>query len=118
MYIQSKNGHSKKTVRANIGIELGLETEEEAFIEFEEMGTRLMIALAQAYAEDDKKRSFDILFEGLEATIRDHNLYVDENTKMTNAELMALLENTPKAGIKVFNEYIQLVLFTQGKKND
>lgn len=118
MYVQTKNyGNAIQKVRINIGLELGLEEAEEVFIEMKEMSTLDVIKLKKVTAEGDEYGVTLFWKETLPKVIVNHNLYIDEQTKMTNEQVIDLVFEKVELTGKVFDEYAHANFFTQGKRN-
>lgn len=66
---------------------------------------------------DDLERSVPSFLEMLPQIIEDHDLYKDEITKFTGAEVAEMVGKRADLCIHLMTEYITKVLFTHGKKS-
>lgn len=102
-------------VRINIGKILGCETDEEAFVVIRELSTASMMDLRDAAAKGGKT-----LVETYERILPDaiveHNLYEDEQTLMSTAEIAHMICDKLELFAKVSEEYSKKAFFIQGGK--
>ena len=118
MYVQKRNyGTFLQSVRINVGLESGLEKEEDAFITLRELPTLEMMNLREAY-EKGQKELIMFFKEVMPSIIIDHNFYEDENRKMTNEALSNLVFERMELSGKVIGEYSKASFFTREKKSD
>jgi hypothetical protein len=119
MYNKEKD-YDKTIQKATVylGIALGLDVDEDAFVTIKEMDMPGMIRVARAQNEGDTEKLFRSIFDILPDAIIDHNLYANETTKMSNKDVVDLLNDATMAGTLVVNAFVELLTFTRGKKND
>ena len=116
MFTYKKNFQNAiQTTKIYIGDLLGCETKEEAYIELKEMKTSLVLQMKKAQEKGDDEM---VLFfqQMLPEIIYSHNLYMDDDKKMTNAEVTELVFDKIELAMRVIHEYSQMSFFTLGKK--
>lgn len=106
-------------VKIEIGKELGLESDKEAFIELKEIPTIETLKLKEMTSKSEMEliEYFKTILPGI---ITDHNLYASETVKMTNEDVTTLLFEKTKLATKVIGDYLERAFFisvpkTKGK---
>lgn len=111
MYIASKNyENAVKRVKVNVGLELGLDNENEAFITLKELPTMEILKLKEV-SQNGGEELLSFFKETLPNIIVDHNLYETEQKKMSNEEVVALVFESMSLTNKVLNDYSQASFF-------
>jgi hypothetical protein len=117
MFIREKNyDNFIAKVRIHIGLELGLEKEDEAFIEIKELPTVETMKMKSVY-EEGEVALIEYFKSILPIAIIDHNLYESESVKMSSEAVANLIFEKTNLATKVIGEYIDKVFFTLAKKN-
>jgi hypothetical protein len=101
-------------VRIDIGLELGLENEADAFIELKELPTRETMRMKEIYAKGEVAL-LEYFEEILPVCVLNHNLYETEEKKMSNEEVTKLIFEKSILATKVIGEFIDKVFFIQAK---
>lgn len=116
MFVKSKNYESCiQRVRINVGILVGLEKDDEAFITLKELPTIDMLRLKEA-AEKGEKESLSFFKEILPSIIADHNFYETEQKRMESIALTTLIFESLDLTLKVINEYTRSAFFTRMRR--
>ncbi len=116
MFVKSKDYEKFLIkVRVNIGKELGLENENEAFIELKEIPTLETMNLKEMTSKSEKEL-IQYFKNMLPMIIVDHNLYVSENIKMSNEEVVEIVFEKNTLATKVIGDYLQNAFFTSAPK--
>lgn len=118
MFIRSKD-YDKFIVKVKIeiGKDLGLESENEAFIELKEIPTIETIQLKEMTSKGEIEL-LKYFKEMLPSIITDHNLYVSEEVKMKNEEVVSLLFEKNTLAMKVIGEYLEKTFFISAPKTE
>lgn len=118
MFVKAKDfGKYIQTIRLSIGLELGLDSADEAFIKLRELPTMEMIALEKLQTGSDSDVC-NYFREVLPSIIVDHNIYEDENVKMTNEGVCNLIFENTRLTLRVVKEYFSASFFTQSKRKE
>ena len=114
MFVQKRDyGAFLQTVRVNVGKEVGLENDEDAYIVLRELPTLEMMELRDAYSKGQKELL--VFFRDvLPKIIVEHNFYETEEKKMTNDALSSLVFERMDLSGKVIGEYSSASFFTGG----
>lgn len=104
-------------VRVDIGTELGLENNNEAFVELKEMSTIETMQLKEMTTKGEIEL-LKYFKDTLPTILVDHNLYVDENKKMTNEEVVYLLFEKSALATRVIGDYLQKAFFISAPKKE
>ncbi len=116
MYVQKRNyGTFLRSVKINVGKECGMENEDDAYITLRELPTLEMMNLRESY-EKGQKELIMFFKEVLPSIIIDHNFYEEENKRMSNETLSALIFERMELSSKVIGEYSKASFFTPEKK--
>lgn len=118
MFVKSKNyDKAIQKVRINVGTEVGLEKDDEAFITLKELPTLDMMKLKEVYSKGNEEliNFFKTL---LPIIIVDHNFYATEQKKMSNEELADFLFERTDLTLKVLNTYSKASFFIPKKKEE
>jgi len=104
-------------VKIEIGKELGLESDKEAFIELKEIPTIETLKLKEMTSKSEMEliEYFKTILPGI---ITDHNLYASETVKMTNEDVTTLLFEKTKLATKVIGDYLEKAFFTSVPKTN
>lgn len=115
MFIKTKN-YDKciQKVRIEVGTLVGLEKDDEAYIELKEIPTLEMMKLKEAYEKGENEL---MLFfkELLPSIIADHNFYETEQKKMDGNSVASLIFESLNLTQKVIGNYTQATFFTQAQ---
>lgn len=118
MFVRSKNyGEFLVKVKIEIGKELGLENDAEAFVELKELPTIETMKM-KAIQEEGEVALIEYFKSILPNCIVDHNLYETDTEKMSNEAVTEMLFEKTTLATKVVGEFIDKVFFTQAKKNE
>ena len=104
-----------QSIKIEIGDLLGCEKKEEAFVELKEMRTGLVMEMKRAQEKGDDEM-IPFFQRILPEIIVSHNLYMDEEKKMTKEEVTNLIFDKVELTMRVIQEYSQMSFFHQGKK--
>ena len=118
MFVQKRDyGAFLQTVRVNVGKEVGLENDEDAYIVLRELPTLEMMELRDAYSKGQKELL--VFFRDvLPKIIVEHNFYETEEKKMTNDALSSLVFERMDLSGKVIGENSSASFFTRGRKTE
>ena len=118
MFIQKRDyGAFLQSVRVNVGKEVGLESDEDAYLVLRELPTLEMMELRDAYGKGQKELL--VFFRDvLPRIIIEHNFYETEDRKMSNEALSALIFERMDLSGKVIGEYSSASFFTRQKKSE
>ncbi len=95
-----------KTVRVELGLELGAEKADEAWMLLREPSTLEWLEL-QEMAQEKQERAIVAKMRTLfPALVLDHNLYTDEATKLENADAVDIVFAKLPAAMKLIDDYI------------
>ena len=118
MFVQKRDyGAFLQSVRVNVGKEVGLEKEEDAYLVLRELPTLEMIELRDAY-EKGQKELLVFFKEVLPKIIIEHNFYETEDKKMDNDAISRLIFERMDLSGKVIGEYSTAAFFTRQKKSE
>lgn len=118
MFVYKKNYQNAiQSTRVYIGDLLGCETKEEAYIDLKEMKTSLVLEMKKAQEKGDDEV---VLFfqKMLPEIILSHNLYEDDDKKMSNQDVTNLVFDKIELAMRVIHEYSQMSFFHLGKKKE
>lgn len=117
MFIKTKN-YDKciQKVRIEVGTLVGLEKDDEAYIELREIPTLEMIQLKEAY-EKGEKALMEFFKDLLPLIIVDHNFYETEQKKMDGKAVAALVFESLDLTQKVIGAYTNASFFTRAQKS-
>jgi hypothetical protein len=117
MFIKSRN-YDKciQKVRIEVGTNVGLEKDEEAFIELKEIPTLEMMELKEAY-EKGEKALMAFFKDLLPRIITDHNFYETEQKKMSPEALASLVFESLDLTQKVIGAYTNAAFFTRAQRS-
>ena len=118
MFVQKRDyGAFLQSVRINVGKEVGLLNDEDAYLVLRELPTLEMIELRDAYAKGQKEL---LMFfrEVLPKIITEHNFYETEDRKMTAEALSGLIFERMDLSGKVIGEYSSAAFFTRKNQTD
>lgn len=104
-------------VKIFIGLELGLEPEE-VFLEFKELPTIDALKMKRLQSSKDELKMLEFWRETFPKVLVDHNLYIDEQKKMTADEVIGFVFEKLDLTGKVLMEYTNANFFTQRKKTE
>lgn len=116
MFIKSKSNYLVK-VKVNVGLVLGCDTDEEAFIELRELDTQSMMKLKEA-SEKGEAAYMEYMKSVLPSIITEHNLYREEGKLMSNTEVMELVFSKLDLTTKVVSEYMSQAFRISGSGTD
>ena len=118
MFVQKRDyGAFLQSVRINVGKEVGLLNDEDAYLVLRELPTLEMIELRDAYAKGQKELL--VFFRDvLPRIIIEHNFYETEDRKMSNEALSALIFERMDLSGKVIGEYSSAAFFTRKNQTD
>ena len=118
MFIQKRDyGAFLQSVRVNVGQEVGLERDEDAYLVLRELPTLEMMELRDAYSKGQKELL--VFFRDvLPRIIIEHNFYETEEKKMTNEALSGLIFERMDLSGKVIGEYSSASFFTRKNQKD
>lgn len=118
MYIHSKN-HSTaiQSVKIDIGLSLGLEKDEDAWIELKEMPAIELLQFRKA-VNNSETEALGYFRQVLPVIIRDHNLMLDESRKMSSEDVTALLYEKFFAIVAVVEKYTSASFFSQDPRHE
>jgi hypothetical protein len=102
-------------VRIEIGKELGLDEDKEAYIELKEIPTIETLQLKEMTTKGEIEL-LKYFRELLPNIITDHNLYITEDNKMKNDDVVALLFEKNTLAMKVIGEYLEKTFFISAPK--
>lgn len=118
MFIQKRDyGAFLQSVRVNVGKEVGLEKEEDAYLVLRELPTLEMLELRDAY-EKGQKELLVFFKEVLPKIIIEHNFYETEDKKMDNDAISRLIFERMDLSGKVIGEYSTAAFFTRQSKKE
>lgn len=120
MFIRNKNYENcVQRVRIEVGKEVGLENENDAYITLKELPTLDMLRLKEA-TEKNEEETLSLFKELLPIIIVDHNFFEDETSgkKMKNEELSSLIFESITLTMKVVQDYTAASFFTPARKKD
>ena len=119
MFYKNKNYESAiETVKIEFGTSLGLEKDEEAFVVLKELPAKKMMELQKA-ADKGESDLIDFFEEVLPGIIKTHNLMEDEEKRMSNEDVVALIYEKFDLTVKVVTAYSNAAFFTRmNKKRD
>ena len=118
MFVQKRDyGAFLQTVRVNVGKEVGLYNDEDAYIVLRELPTLEMMELRDAYGKGQKELL--VFFRDvLPKIIVEHNFYETEEKMMTDDALSSLVFERMDLSGKVIGEYSSASFFTRQKKSE
>lgn len=96
------------TARINLGIELGGEKEDDAFIELREPNTIELMEIQDAYQKGNTEIVKHFLL-ALPAMVVDHNLF-SEQEKLSSAAAVNAIFDKPAAALKLIGEFAEKVV--------
>ena len=96
--------------RVNVGSFFGREAEE-GFIDIREPDGKDLMRVKSAFGNGEAAM-MDAFLEILPRIIVEHNLYKDEATLHTNAEVAAIVNNKAAICIEVFGRFAEQMVFT------
>ena len=118
MFIQKRDcGAFLQSVSVNVGKEVGLSKEEDAYLVLRELPTLEMLELRDAY-EKGQKELLVFFKEVLPKIIIEHNFYETEDKKMDNDAISRLIFERMDLSGKVIGEYSSAAFFTRQKKSE
>ena len=118
MFVQKRDyGAFLQSVRVNVGKEVGLSKEEDAYLVLRELPTLEMLELRDAY-EKGQKELLVFFKEVLPKIIIEHNFYETEDKKMDNDAISRLIFERMDLSGKVIGEYSSAAFFTRQKKSE
>ena len=118
MYIRTKNQNDYLIkVKVEFGKDLGLENDQDAYIELKELNTLEFVKLKNAY-EKDELALLEYFKNILHTIIVNHNLYENENEKMKNQDVAELIFEKSSITVKVISTYTKAVFFTSKKETN
>jgi len=102
MYQRNKKPYGGlETVRINVGLVLGEEKDEDAYIVLKEPGFKITLAMEQA----GEAEAANVFLNALGDLIADHNLMETETEKMTNEAVAELIKAKTVLGVRMLKEY-------------
>lgn len=110
MFVKGKDFIS--TFRIDLGLELGCEKAEDAFIVLREPTTLELMDL-QSSTEQARK-----ILDMIPAVLIDHDFYVSENVRMNAQQVAQTIGEKPTVAVKVMGEYVEKVIAPFQKKNE
>ena len=114
MFVKSKHyANAIQKVTIKLGLELGLESADEAFVTFKEPSENEVLDLRAAENDKDRLESFKALFK---ATIIDHDFWEDETVKMDDGEVVDLLFEKVSTTDKLIKDYTASVFRFQASE--
>ena len=118
MFIQKRDyGAFLQSVRVNVGKEVGLEKEEDAYLVLRELPTLEMLELRDAY-EKGQKELLVFFKTVLPKIIIEHNFYETDEKKMSVDALANLIFERMDLSGKVIGEYSTAAFFTRQSKKE
>ncbi len=120
MFIRTKNYENCiQRVKIEIGKEVGLEEESEAYIVLKELPTLEMLQLKEA-TDKGEEETLKIFKQLLPQIITEHNFYEDEegNKKMSNLDIATLIFESITLTMKVVQGYTKAAFFSHPQKRD
>ena len=118
MFVQKRDyGAFLQSVRVNVGKEVGLENEEDAYLVLKELPTLEMIELRDAY-EKGQKELLVFFKTVLPKIIIEHNFYETDEKKMSVDALANLIFERMDLSGKVIGEYSTAAFFTRQSKKE
>lgn len=118
MFIKARNYENCiQRIRIDIGKEVGLEEENEAYIVLKELPTLEMLMLKDA-TEKGEEETLKIFKKLLPAIITDHNFYEDEegSRKMRTEDIASLIFESITLTMKVVQWYTEAAFFSHPRK--
>ncbi len=118
MFIQKRDyGAFLQSVRVNVGKEVGLSKDEDAYLVLRELPTLEMLELRDAY-EKGQKELLVFFKDVLSKIIIEHNFYETEDKKMDNDAISRLIFERMDLSGKVIGEYSTAAFFTRQSKKE
>lgn len=118
MFVQKRDyGAFLQSVRVNVGKEVGLSKDEDAYLVLRELPTLEMLELRDAY-EKGQKELLVFFKEVLPKIIIEHNFYETEDKKMDNDAISRLIFERMDLSGKVIGEYSSAAFFTRQSKKE
>lgn len=118
MFIKSKNyEHCIQRVRIDVGAQVGLSKDDEAFIVLKEIPTIDVLKLRDA-SNKDEVQALEFFRELLPSVIVDHNFYETEQEKMKPKALASLIFESLDLTQKILSEYLNATFFTQAQTSE
>lgn len=96
------------TARINLGLELGGEKEDDAYVEFREPNTIELMEIQDAYQRGNTEIVKHFL-GALPAMVIDHNLF-DEQAKLSADAAIRVIFDKPAAAMKLIGEFAEKVI--------
>lgn len=117
MYQRNKKPYGGlETVKINVGLILGEEKDEDAFIVMKEPKVEMSLIIKREKGTDSTASLFLNMLDDL---IIDHNLMETETEKMTNKDVAELARSKTKLGLHLLTEYTKaLFRFLPSKKDE
>ena len=104
-----------ETVKINVGLILGEEKDEDAFIVLKEPKVEMTLLIKKEKGTDSTANLFLNMLDDL---IIDHNLMETETEKMTNSDVAELARSKTKLGLHLLTEYTQALFHFLPNKKD
>lgn len=120
MFIKSKNyNNCVQKVKIEIGSNVGLEKDDEAYIVLKELPTIEMLKLKDA-SEKSENEILILFRELLPLILIEHNFYEDEKAqkKMSNKDVTSIIFDSLDLTVKVVDAYTKASFFTQAEKKE
>lgn len=115
MFVKKKHYENAiQKVKIYLGKELGLESEEDAYIILREPTEREALKLRSADDDAERVDAFEHLFE---SAIVDHDFWEDETVKMDDKEVVGLLFEKIDTANKIIQEYSKAVFRFRTKED-
>ena len=114
MFIKSKHyANAIQKVTIKLGLELGLESADEATVTFREPSEGEVLKLRAAENDEQRLEAFKEIFK---LSIIDHDFWEDETVKMDDGEVIDLLFQKVSTTDKLIKEYSASVFHFQASE--
>lgn len=113
MFIKPKN--YIKTYRLDLGLELGAEKADEAYVVLREPS---IIELTEIDGKGAGVEALKGLLKVLPAFIVEHNIYNSETEQATSEQVIELINSSLSASAKLLKDYLEAVRSPFRKKNE
>ena len=111
MFVREKHyKNAIQKVKILVGLELGMEKAEDAFVTFREPSEKEVLLLKVAKDEAERIDAFQKLFED---SLIDHDFYETESQKMDNKAVVELLFEKIDTTDKIIKEYSEAVFLSR-----
>lgn len=102
-------------VRINLGLELGLESAEDAYVVFREPSEREVLGMRSAQNDTERVDEFEKIFK---QAMKEHNFFEEEGVKMKDDAVIDLLFEKVETANKLMTDYSTAVFRSRVSKEE